>query len=58
MRERVGIVGLGLIGGSLALALRRAHPGISVLGVDSDPRALQTFDGLDVKILGPFILRK
>jgi prephenate dehydrogenase len=38
-REHVGIVGLGLIGGSLALALRRAHPGLSVLGVDSDPHA-------------------
>ena len=38
MEARVAIVGLGLIGGSLALALRRAWPGVSLLGVDSDPR--------------------
>ena len=31
--ERVAIVGLGLIGGSLGLALRRALPGVEVLGV-------------------------
>jgi prephenate dehydrogenase len=36
--ETVGIVGLGLIGGSLALALRRASPGLRILGVDSDGR--------------------
>lgn len=33
---RVGIVGLGLIGGSLALALRRALPALDIAGVDSD----------------------
>jgi prephenate dehydrogenase len=33
---RVAIVGLGLIGGSLALALRRGQPSISLLGVDLD----------------------
>ncbi|GAC1561090.1 MAG: hypothetical protein NVS2B9_21700 [Myxococcales bacterium] len=32
----IGIVGLGLIGGSLALALRRARPGWTLVGVDSD----------------------
>jgi prephenate dehydrogenase len=31
---RVGIVGLGLIGGSIALGLRRRWPSIHVLGVD------------------------
>jgi len=36
MNERVGIVGLGLIGGSLALALKRA--GLAVVGVDIDER--------------------
>ena len=36
MEARVAIVGLGLIGGSLALALRRAWPGVPVLGVDQD----------------------
>ena len=37
--ERVAIVGLGLIGGSLALALRRAHPLLRIVGVDVDSRA-------------------
>lgn len=37
--ERVAIVGLGLIGGSLALALRRAQPMLRIVGVDIDPRA-------------------
>jgi prephenate dehydrogenase len=37
--ERVAIVGLGLIGGSLALALRRARPGLWIAGVDVDRRA-------------------
>jgi prephenate dehydrogenase len=36
--ERVAIVGLGLIGGSFALALRRARPQIQLIGVDVDPR--------------------
>lgn len=36
--ERIGVVGLGLIGGSLALALQRARPGIRIIGVDSDER--------------------
>ncbi|HXN81034.1 MAG TPA: prephenate dehydrogenase/arogenate dehydrogenase family protein, partial [Myxococcales bacterium] len=37
--ERIAIVGLGLIGGSLALALRRSWPDIWILGIDVDPRA-------------------
>src|SRR5258708_33770936 len=37
--ERIAIVGLGLIGGSLALALRRARPALRIVGVDVDPRA-------------------
>ena len=32
--DRIGIVGLGLIGGSLALAARRAWPSALVIGVD------------------------
>ena len=36
---RIAIVGLGLIGGSLALALRRARPDLKVVGVDTDPAA-------------------
>jgi prephenate dehydrogenase len=37
--ERIAIVGLGLIGGSLALALRRGRPMTRIIGVDTDPRA-------------------
>ena len=37
--ERIAIIGLGLIGGSLALALRRARPMLRIVGVDLDPRA-------------------
>src|SRR5467141_1279150 len=37
--ERIAIVGLGLIGGSLALALRRSRPDTRILGIDVDPRA-------------------
>ncbi len=37
--ERVAIVGLGLIGGSLGLALRRARlPGLEVVGHDREPK--------------------
>ncbi len=36
--ERIAIVGLGLIGGSLTLALRRARPSMRIVGVDEDPR--------------------
>jgi len=32
----VAIVGVGLIGGSFALAMRRAHPEVRVIGVDRD----------------------
>ena len=38
---RIGIIGLGLIGGSLALALRRGRPELRLLGVDPDPATLQ-----------------
>src|SRR3954471_14324997 len=37
--ERIAIVGLGLIGGSLALALRRGRAMTRIIGVDVDPRA-------------------
>lgn len=35
----VGIVGLGLMGGSLAMAIREARPGLTVIGSDADPRS-------------------
>ena len=37
--QRIAIVGLGLIGGSLSLALRRSRPGLRIIGVDVDVRA-------------------
>jgi prephenate dehydrogenase len=37
---RVGIVGLGLMGGSLALALRDRRPGWTLVGDDTDPATL------------------
>ena len=37
--ERIAIIGLGLIGGSLSLALRRARPGVHILGIDVDPQS-------------------
>jgi prephenate dehydrogenase len=33
----VAIIGTGLMGGSLGLALRRAHPDLEILGYDSNP---------------------
>ena len=36
----VAIVGVGLIGGSFALALRRAMPSVRVIGVDRDERGI------------------
>jgi prephenate dehydrogenase len=37
---RLGIVGLGLIGASLALALRRGRPELEIVGVDSDAETM------------------
>lgn len=41
--RRIAILGLGLIGGSLGLALRRRHPEVEIVGFDpsSAPRALE-----------------
>ena len=35
--ERITIVGAGLVGASIALALRRAQPGCRIVAVDPDP---------------------
>ena len=40
-RSEVAIVGLGLMGGSLALALRSANACRAIVGVDTDPAALE-----------------
>lgn len=58
---QVAIVGLGLIGGSLALVLRRERPAWRIVGVDVDPgvreqalaeEAVQAADSLDGAALG------
>ena len=38
--SRVAIVGVGLVGGSVALALRRAWPNVRVIGIDRDVASL------------------
>ena len=40
MFERIAIVGVGLIGGSLGLAIKRRLPGCRVLGIGRDPARL------------------
>ncbi len=35
--KKVGIVGLGLMGGSLSLALRRVYPHLHIIGLDHNP---------------------
>ena len=37
----IAVVGLGLMGGSLALSLRRSEPGLEVVGIDADPETLR-----------------
>lgn len=46
--ERVAIIGLGLMGSSLALAIRKFHPSVEVLGFDSDPEVVQQATKLGV----------
>jgi cyclohexadieny/prephenate dehydrogenase len=36
--ERVAIIGLGLLGGSIGLAVRQHLPGLATIGYDSDPQ--------------------
>ncbi|MGB4638619.1 MAG: prephenate dehydrogenase [Caldicoprobacterales bacterium] len=40
--SRICIVGLGLIGGSLAKAIRRSHPKCFIVAIDSDRESLET----------------
>jgi prephenate dehydrogenase len=37
----VAVVGVGLIGGSFAAALKRLEPTLRVVGIDTDPRGLE-----------------
>jgi prephenate dehydrogenase len=46
--KRVAVIGVGLIGGSFALALRRAGGGASIVGVDRDAQALERAAALGV----------
>jgi len=39
---RLGVVGLGLMGASFAVALHRARPEIEIVGADSDPATVAT----------------
>jgi prephenate dehydrogenase len=41
MRVRIGIIGLGLMGASLALALRAARPELEVVGADRDEATMR-----------------
>lgn len=49
MVEQVAVVGTGLIGGSIALGLRRLRPAPSVIGYDNDPASLKA--ALDIGAL-------
>jgi prephenate dehydrogenase len=40
MAMRVGIIGLGLMGASLGLALREARPDLALIGADPDPATM------------------
>ena len=45
----ITIYGLGLMGASLAMALRRAEIGNSILGIDRNPDTIQK--GLDLNLI-------
>lgn len=46
--KRVALVGVGLIGGSFAMALKRSDAGITIVGVDRDSQALERAAALGV----------
>ena len=56
----IGVVGLGLMGSSLAMALKKARPELTILGFDRDPatarkamdRGIASGAGTDLEIIG------
>src|SRR5690606_4040313 len=39
--KRIYIIGLGLLGGSFALNMRRIHPAYRIFGIDDSPKHLE-----------------
>ncbi|PYZ94521.1 prephenate dehydrogenase [Salipaludibacillus keqinensis] len=48
MRRRILIIGLGLIGGSLALAVKKGYPDTTIIGYDIDPQASKLAKSLQI----------
>ncbi|KIL44196.1 prephenate dehydrogenase [Jeotgalibacillus soli] len=48
MKGTVVIVGLGLIGGSLGLAIRREHPDATIIGYDRNEKEMRLAKAMDV----------
>lgn len=46
--KRIFIIGLGLIGGSLALAIKREHPSAPIIGFDVDSEQLERAESIKV----------
>ena len=44
--RKVAVVGLGLMGGSLGLAIKKKLPGVQVLGIDLHPESVRLAVGL------------
>ncbi|SLN05710.1 Prephenate dehydrogenase [Brachybacterium faecium] len=40
MRKKLLVIGIGLIGGSIALAVKRGRPDVTILGYDANPETL------------------
>ncbi|GEL07405.1 prephenate dehydrogenase [Salisediminibacterium halotolerans] len=48
MQMRIFVIGLGLIGGSLALSIKNGHPQATVVGYDSDQDAMSLAKSLQI----------
>lgn len=40
MRKKLLVIGIGLIGGSIALAVKRGRPDVTILGYDANSETL------------------